>query len=225
MNIFIFSLDHETNVRYYPDQYVSKMVLETAQMLCTALRSNIPEKHLIGLNIYKAFNPNHPCCKWTAESYSNFKWLASLGYWINKEFNYRYGHNHLSVQEIDICIKFMNENKQFIPYFKYETKFTDFPQCMPDKYKVSLDVVQSYRNYFIGEKLNFAKWTKRPVPEWINNNKATPAFSSIIISGVKWKCKEDYIPTLVLKETKSGDRNKPCACGSGKKFKKCCGGI
>ena len=34
---------------------------------------------------------------------------------------------------------------------------------MPDKYK-SENAVKSYINYYIGEKLNNAKWTNRNIP-------------------------------------------------------------
>jgi hypothetical protein len=40
------------------------------------------------------------------------------------------------------------------------------PMAMPDEYKVGYSVVQSYRNYYIGAKADFAKWTKREIPEW-----------------------------------------------------------
>ena len=36
---------------------------------------------------------------------------------------------------------------------------------MPDKYKVD-SVVESYRNYYIGDKAKIAEWTKREIPEW-----------------------------------------------------------
>ena len=36
---------------------------------------------------------------------------------------------------------------------------------MPDQYKVS-DVVESYRNYYRGDKAYIANWTKRNKPEW-----------------------------------------------------------
>tara|TARA_B100000900_G_scaffold353916_1_gene322339 strand:- start:1135 stop:1389 length:255 start_codon:yes stop_codon:yes gene_type:complete len=37
--------------------------------------------------------------------------------------------------------------------------------AMPDIYKCSSSV-KSYRNYYIGDKKEFAKWTKRPTPKW-----------------------------------------------------------
>jgi hypothetical protein len=41
--------------------------------------------------------------------------------------------------------------------------------AMPDEYKV-MDVVQSYRNYYMGAKKSFAVWKNRKVPEWFSNN-------------------------------------------------------
>jgi hypothetical protein len=47
-------------------------------------------------------------------------------------------------------------------------EWSDPPPAMPDKYKQA-DSIQSYRNYYIGEKVSFAKW-KSPatIPEWFN---------------------------------------------------------
>jgi hypothetical protein len=49
---------------------------------------------------------------------------------------------------------------------------------MPDKYKVPNDAITAYRNYYVGEKSRFAKWTNREIPVWytqglleLNNSK------------------------------------------------------
>jgi len=44
---------------------------------------------------------------------------------------------------------------------------TEFPQAMPEQYRVPGDPVQAYRNYYVGEKLPFARWTRRRKPFWI----------------------------------------------------------
>jgi hypothetical protein len=48
--------------------------------------------------------------------------------------------------------------------------WSDPPPAMPDKYKET-DTIQSYRNYYIGEKVSFAKW-KSPatIPEWFKTH-------------------------------------------------------
>jgi hypothetical protein len=40
-------------------------------------------------------------------------------------------------------------------------------KAMPEEYKVD-DVIQSYRNYYIGAKKGFAFWKGREVPYWYN---------------------------------------------------------
>ncbi len=49
----------------------------------------------------------------------------------------------------------------------FENKgLTEFPQAMPDKYKVPGNPVAAYRAFYIGEKSKFATWKKRKVPSW-----------------------------------------------------------
>jgi hypothetical protein len=43
---------------------------------------------------------------------------------------------------------------------------TEFAQAMPEKYHVSENAVQAYRNFYIGKKSGFTTWTKRPIPDW-----------------------------------------------------------
>ena len=46
------------------------------------------------------------------------------------------------------------------------TQMTKPPQCMPDEYKTE-DYVQSYRNYYVGDKKRFARYTNRTTPEFM----------------------------------------------------------
>ena len=43
--------------------------------------------------------------------------------------------------------------------------FTEPAKAMPDEYKVD-SIVESYRNYYIGEKSKIAVWKNREIPEW-----------------------------------------------------------
>ena len=40
---------------------------------------------------------------------------------------------------------------------------------MPEQYKVEGDPVAAYRRFYIGEKLDFARWTRRPRPAWLGD--------------------------------------------------------
>jgi len=154
MNIFILDTDIETCAQYHCDQHVVKMILESVQMLCTALNKK-------GFTTpYKSTHIKHPCVLWAEESFGNFLWLKNLALALNTEYRFRYerdsDHKSISVlNEITNCI--------------YENRgLTEFAQAMPDKYKVPGDAVKAYRQFYLGEKMKFAKWTKRSVPEWVH---------------------------------------------------------
>lgn len=153
MNIFVLDQDIKQCARYHCDKHVVKMILESVQILCTALNKK-------GYSTpYKPTHPNHPCVLWVDQSYDNFLWLKELTIELNNEYRYRYdkSNDHKSIAVL-----------QSISKYKYQSnQLTNFAQAMPDKYKCVDDAVRAYRQYYNGEKLEFAKWTKREVPDWI----------------------------------------------------------
>ena len=129
------------------------MILETAQLLCGV-------HWIVGNEApYKLSHRNHPCAIWTRESLSNYLYLCDLGLELSMEYTYRYGKRHKSQDVIEWCIV----NKPNI----VDKGFTEPARAMPDEYKVS-SVVESYRNYYIGEKSSIAVWKCRETPEWYN---------------------------------------------------------
>jgi hypothetical protein len=154
MNIFFLDFDTKKCAEYHCDKHVVKMILETAQLLCSThwvIGSEAP---------YKLSHKNHPCSIWVRESLSNYLYLCDLGLELCKEYTYRYGKRHKSQDVIEWCLT----NKPNIS----DTEFTEPPKAMPDEYKVN-NVVESYRNYYIGAKKDFAKWKNRNIPEWFSN--------------------------------------------------------
>lgn len=151
MNVFWLDYDLEKNATYYCDKHVVKMLTEYGQLLSTACRLN-------GLDCgYKVSHVNHPCSLWVRESLDNWECLREMAFCLSDEFYYRYSNAHsafFTIRDLD---------KPNIP----SKGITIPPQCMPDIYKTN-DVVQAYRNYYIGDKVRIAQWTKRPVPEWFN---------------------------------------------------------
>ena len=157
MNIFVLDEDVKKCAVYHNDKHVVKMILETAQLLCgvhhmtNSLTEQVP---------YRLSHKNHPCSIWARENMSNYLWLCELGLELCKEYTHRYEKRHKSQDVIEWCLI----NKPNLP----EDSFTEPPKAMPDEYKVD-NVVQSYRNYYIGEKASFSKWKKRSVPSWFSN--------------------------------------------------------
>lgn len=156
MNIFVLDNDITTCAQFHCDQHAIKMILESAQLLCTALnKKNFSTP-------YKSTHINHPCTLWVEESYDNFEWLMQLALALNKEYRYRFDkqHDHKSIAVITE-----------IAQYKFERcGLTPFAQAMPEEFKVADDPVAAYRNFYIGDKMRFAKWTKREQPAWITAN-------------------------------------------------------
>ena len=152
LNIFILDQDIRLCAQYHNDRHVVKMILESAQLLCTAhheLESTAP---------YKSTHKNHPCAKWVRESRQNYEWLTSLMLELNEEYKFRFEKSvdHLSVVKLEDL-----DPPLIIP----NIGLTPFAQAMPKKYKQA-DPVLAYRNYYIGEKRHLAKWRRRKPPKW-----------------------------------------------------------
>lgn len=156
MNIFILDYDMETNVKYYTNKHIVKMITETAQLLSFVNRLN-------GLNEgYKLSktHKNHPCTKWTGESLSNYRYLKELLNHLHNEYLHRYpkpkGIKH-KAYEIALTLT--------EPSLK-DKGLTPFVQCMPDRYKNEC-AVKAYRNYYLGEKQHIFQWKNRQRPYWV----------------------------------------------------------
>lgn len=161
MNIFVLDLEPEKCAKYHNDRHCSKMILESAQLLSTTVRS-------FDINVgYKSTHINHPCSKWLRESFQNFIWLSDLIFELHKEFQYRFENEHKSYLMIEKEINPL-ELIVFEKYQKFDLEtrnMTPFALAMPDQYKTE-SVVESYRKYYLNDKRHLAKWTKREPPDW-----------------------------------------------------------
>ncbi len=158
MNIFHLDKDPFLCSKWLCDKHCVKMVLETAQMLCTAYQRNYGIKD----DLYKPAYPHHPMTKWVGDSGENFFFTIKLFGHLLDEYNYRYNKWHKSSKIILLL------HSKYKDWHKMSGKFTAPPLCMPDKYKLD-DYVQSYRNYYIGEKMYFAKYNYSEPPFWLAN--------------------------------------------------------
>lgn len=152
MNIFVLDTNIRRCAQYHCDRHVSKMILESVQMLCTALHGRGVEAP------YRPTHAKHPCTLWVGESWDNFQWLAELAVELNREYRFRYGRerDHASIAVL-----------RRIEGLRYESAgLTPFAQAMPDEYKAPGDAVTAYRRFYLGEKAAFATWTRRPEPDW-----------------------------------------------------------
>ena len=152
MNIFVLDEDPKISAELMCDKHIVKMILESAQMLCSAFpQGEAPYK--------KAFF-NHPCSKWARASIDNYEWLLTHAYALMDEYLHRYGKIHKSLDAIAWCDD--NYHNLNLP----DIGLTDFAQAMPDEYKNNNAVV-AYQTYYVNDKKRFAKWKNRPTPEFM----------------------------------------------------------
>ena len=145
MNIFYLHKDPVIAAKVQYNKHVVKMILESAQMLCTA-------HHMLGdrdvdgdfVNVpYKKAHVNHPSTIWVRENSLHYDWLYEHMMALGDEYTRRYGKTHLSITKCG----HLRAAPIDIPHEPFEQP----PQCMPDEYKNDCSI-KAYWNYYIGEK-------------------------------------------------------------------------
>lgn len=157
MNIFYLHKSPTIAAQHMGNKHVVKMILESAQLLCTA-HHICPSDAVRPEKFYKKTHTNHPCAVWTRNCVGNYKWLCDHAQSLLDEYTYRYGKTHASTSVISWCVS----NIPDIP----DGELTDIAQCMPDEYK-SNDPVIAYRNYYNKAKSHLHNWKRRQIPHWV----------------------------------------------------------
>ncbi len=154
MNIFVLDETPAVAARYHCDKHVVKMVLETAQLLCTV-------SHLFGDTVpYRPTHAHHPCCVWVQRTLGNWLWLRQLGLALADEYAARYGKRHKS----GAVIRALRAPRRM----GARLARTPFAQCVPEKYRVEGDAVAAYRAYYAGDKRSMCSYTGVDWPDWLS---------------------------------------------------------
>jgi len=179
----IFYLDHDTRAcaEMHTDKHCVKMILEYAQLLSTAHRV-LDGHRKVGVSdagrkqtswmladprhdmLYQSTHVNHPSAIWVRQSQQNYMWLAELLEMLCHEYTYRYEKIH-KVEQMGL----MQLLKDQLPTNLPMTGFTEPSLAMPDQYKIAGDAIQSYKNYYLGDKQHLFSWKYRETPSWILN--------------------------------------------------------
>src|ERR1044072_3155274 len=169
MNIFIVDESPIQAARDLCNKHVTKMIIESAQILCTVYRIrwserwNVPDKPELFPTLYRSTHIHHPAVKWTAGSVHNTDWLWHHVVTLEEEYRHRFNRVHKTA----LVIPEIHNRKWSIWIADGDwTRHTPFAQCMPERYR-SNDPISSYRAYYIGEKSKFARWSPRTTaPVW-----------------------------------------------------------
>lgn len=164
MNIFVTHRSPRKCARSLDDKRLGKMVLETAQMLCTVLNLEAEGQ----VTPYRNSHATSVLVTW-AKKPRNWSWLWELGMELGDEYIHRFGKKHASHLVIegltfnwpDRCIRGA-EPKSWINFAAHRKLGIDFKHLL---------VRKAYRSYlnarFKTDKLP-VKWTKRKRPSWVS---------------------------------------------------------
>jgi hypothetical protein len=147
VNIFVTDEDPRVSAQALDDKRVIKMILESAQMLSTAM--NVRG----GKGPYKTTHVNHPCSVWARTSRDNYVWLLMHFSALCDEYSLRYGKLHK-------CGSYFPEftlGAMLIP----AGPLTPFANCTPHK---NLETITAYR---LTMKEKWAADKRKPT--WKNN--------------------------------------------------------
>jgi hypothetical protein len=177
MNIFYLDHNPKRCAQMHVDKHCVKMILEYAQLLSTAHRvidgteslclskTGRKQKRYVLSDeresvLYSATHINHPSAVWVRQRESHYRWLFTLWVELMDEYTYRYGKNHACER----LIGYLNKPPTNI---EFGGGFDEPTPAMPDNYKVAGNSIQSYKNYYLGDKRRMFSWKKRNQPSWI----------------------------------------------------------
>lgn len=154
MNIFVVDNDTWNCAKALDDLRLNKMILETAQLLSTAMRF----RGYTGNDIYNSTHVNHPCSIWTRSSSENYSWLLAYFSDLVEEKQRRTGKIHKSWWIHNaLC-----GGTKLMPV----GPLTPFANCTPHKDTGTFD---AYKLTLIDKWANDKrppKWTNAQRPSW-----------------------------------------------------------
>ena len=179
MNIFYLDKNPNSCAQMHVDKHCVKMILEYAQLLSTAHRvidgdlvngysktGRKQKRYVLSDNrdslLYSATHVNHPSAVWARSGIKQYTWLHQLLKELCKEYTHRYGKHH-KVERDGLLYDLETPPKSI----RHDVFWSEPTPAMPEEYKVAGDSVQSYKNYYIGDKQRMFSWKNRDIPSWI----------------------------------------------------------
>jgi len=140
MNIFYLDKDPKKAAEHQYNKHIVKMILESAQMLCSAHR------HHGNFDVpYQSTHINHPSTRWVRDNANHYQWLYTHMMALGREYTKRYNKKHLTITKCENVLSLNPPNLDFKP-------FEQPPQAMPEIYKEDCSVDAYWNYYLLGKK-------------------------------------------------------------------------
>lgn len=154
MNIFVIDSNTKICAQALDNLRLNKMIVETAQLLSTAIRFHGYSEN----NIYKSTHKNHPCNIWARETNANYIWLLQYMQDLVSERQSRTGKSHKSYEIFNT----LTQGQSLIP----KGSLTPWQNCTPHKDLNTFDAYKlTLKNKWINDKRS-PTWTNSHKPSW-----------------------------------------------------------
>ncbi len=159
MIILYIDKNPEECAKQVMDKHISVIILEYANLLCTAKRVLSLE---IGEDFKRLYNHEHlrhEVARWARYSKENYTWALKCFEALLEEYRYRFKKVHKSEELLE-------KLKQYPKVFITENGFTEPPRLRDKTYWKDSGTLESMREYYMQSKRKFAIWTGRIIPYW-----------------------------------------------------------
>lgn len=186
MNVFFLDKCPVLAAQMQCNKHVVKMILETAQMLCTAHRvcdgtRLVSEKtgkplqqydHPLWHNeLYKCAHINHPSTKWIRESDGNYMWAYQHFIALCDEYTFRYGKIHQSDTKLRDLINVAPTNIKSAPADLNDKNCIAMAPELNTAwdFKSADTVIEAYQRYYLYKTTVISPfaYTKRDLPTFL----------------------------------------------------------
>lgn len=222
MNLFFLHQDPRIAASLQADVHVIKMIVETLQMICTALRLSY-SPFVWPFDLYKETHTNHPSTKWIRSNIANYSWALQHGIALCKEYTKRYDKIHKCQQYYDhisnmplpyfngVHVGDFDQNKIAFKSLPLNCNFAAiaiaddiFSQCSEFDAEGNLLAVETYVSYYTYKMKNMKRkmrWNRCDTPpielsQMIEQTRKRKYDSEIADDMKKYKTRnEEVIPT------------------------------
>ena len=218
MNIFVLHWKPRKAARWHVDKHICKMIIETCQLLYTAhwihfyphlkqyksavalskaqKQLSVPE-YMLSAPIcqttkeptYRPCHIFHPCAKWTRACNGNYRWLATLGRELAREYRFRFHKEHSCEAHVEWLYANMPPTIQRFPR-------RPFVMAMAPEYKNSKNPIVSYRHYYRTAKKELLKYTGRHPPHWLAVTTARPSATVSSMSAATVSAARPFVSSI-----------------------------
>ena len=178
MNIFYLDDCPIVCASIHCDQHIHKMILESAQLLSTAVHLRFSIREIpppLASVLYKPAYVNHPCSIWTRASNNNMLWLCELALALqNERESVSNCGEHSSIPVIRTSYEFL---QAINPYC--ESRFhTPHIFCGPAtiSHRMGMSTIQKYKEFYRRKALRWPldsgitmSYKGRPVPNFLQD--------------------------------------------------------